>query len=61
MPQHWEPNPSCFTGGRTRTEKVTCKPERIRTSVGILDPLLTLRCPDRTAVLASLKPSLLHG
>lgn len=60
LPQHWEPNPSWFTGGRTRTDKVTYKPGMIRTSAGILDPLLTCG-GDRPAVPMSLKPSQLCG
>lgn len=44
MPQHWEPNPSCCTGGRTGKDKVTPKPEMIRTSVGILDEDCHLYC-----------------
>lgn len=60
MLHHWEPNPSCFTGGRTGTDKVTHKSEMIGTSVGILDPWLTCRV-DRTVVPMPLKPSLLRG
>lgn len=52
LPQHWEPNPSCCTGGRTGKDKVTPKPEMIRTSVGILDEDCCAHAP---------KPSLLRG